>query len=48
MCQQPVHVGAVDDLGDPPHLRLEQVELVDQDLVGGRPAGDAYPPGSCR
>ncbi len=35
MREQPVHVRAVDGLGDPPHLRLEQVELVSQYLVGG-------------
>ena len=39
MRQQPIHIGAVDGLGDSAHLRLEQLEVVNQDLVGRRPAG---------
>jgi len=38
MRQQPVHVGAMDDLRNPSHLGLEQVQLVDQDSVRDRPA----------
>jgi len=38
MRQQPVHVRTMDDLGDPSHLRLEQIQLVDQDAVRDPPA----------